>query len=126
VRRELVQNEYRAGGTELVIDLDQEKLVVSGNGRTIDKAGWKRLSALISSLGHDQRPSDERRALGRSVSGSRSAMPADASACSRPSVMVSATAMAQSRTQDFSGMVSALRLAALLGAGSHRQPSGSP
>ena len=51
VLRELVQNEYDAGGTELVIDLDQEKLVVRGNGRTIDKAGWKRLSVM---LGHGQ------------------------------------------------------------------------
>jgi hypothetical protein len=51
VLRELVQNEYDAGGTELVIDLDQEKLVVRGNGKTIDKAGWKRLSVM---LGHGQ------------------------------------------------------------------------
>jgi hypothetical protein len=36
VLRELVQNEYDAGGTELLIDLDQENLVVRGNGSTID------------------------------------------------------------------------------------------
>ena len=51
VLRELVQNEYDAGGTELVIDLDQERLVVHGNGKTIDEAGWKRLSVM---LGHGQ------------------------------------------------------------------------
>ena len=51
VLRELVQNEYDAGGTELVIDLGQDALVVRGNGRTIDKAGWKRLSVM---LGHGQ------------------------------------------------------------------------
>lgn len=51
VLRELVQNEYDAGGTELVIDLGEDALVVRGNGRTIDKAGWKRLSVM---LGHGQ------------------------------------------------------------------------
>lgn len=39
VLRELVQNEDDAGGTELVIDLGEDALVVHGNGRTIDKAG---------------------------------------------------------------------------------------
>lgn len=51
VLRELAQNEYDAGGTELVIDLGQDALVVRGNGRTIDGAGWKRLSVM---LGHGQ------------------------------------------------------------------------
>jgi len=47
VLRELVQNEYDAGGTELMIDLGEDALVVRGNGRTIDKAGWKRLSVML-------------------------------------------------------------------------------
>ena len=51
VLRELVQNEYDAGGTELVIDLGRDALIVRGNGRTIDLAGWKRLSVM---LGHGQ------------------------------------------------------------------------
>jgi hypothetical protein len=49
VLRELVQNEYDARGTELVIDFGQEALAVRGNGNTIDSAGWKRLSVM---LGH--------------------------------------------------------------------------
>jgi hypothetical protein len=47
VLRELVQNEYDAGGTELLIDFGQDALVVRGNGRTIDSAGWKRLSVMV-------------------------------------------------------------------------------
>jgi hypothetical protein len=49
VLRELVQNEYDAGGTELAIDFGQDALAVRGNGKTIDNAGWKRLSVM---LGH--------------------------------------------------------------------------
>lgn len=51
VFRELVQNEYDAGGTELLISLGEDSLVVRGNGKTIDAAGWKRLSVM---LGHGQ------------------------------------------------------------------------
>jgi len=51
VLRELVQNEYDAGGTELMIDLSHDRLVVRGNGKMIDEAGWKRLSVM---LGHGQ------------------------------------------------------------------------
>jgi hypothetical protein len=47
VLRELVQNEYDAGGTQLTIDFGDEALVVQGNGRTIDKQGWKRLSVML-------------------------------------------------------------------------------
>jgi Domain of unknown function (DUF3883) len=47
VLRELVQNEYDAGGTQLTIDFGDEALVVQGNGRTIDKLGWKRLSVML-------------------------------------------------------------------------------
>ena len=51
VLRELVQNEYDADGTELVVDFGRENLIVRGNGKTIDRAGWKRLSVM---LGHGQ------------------------------------------------------------------------
>ncbi|MHB1808130.1 MAG: protein NO VEIN domain-containing protein [Solirubrobacteraceae bacterium] len=47
ILRELVQNEYDAGGTELSIDFGPEALVVHGNGQTIDKRGWKRLSVML-------------------------------------------------------------------------------
>ncbi|WP_160161206.1 DUF3883 domain-containing protein [Actinomadura sp. K4S16] len=49
VLRELVQNEYDAGGTELVVEFGPDALKVRGNGKTIDRAGWKRLSVM---LGH--------------------------------------------------------------------------
>ena len=49
VLRELVQNEYDADGTELTIEFGHKNLVVRGNGKTIDNAGWKRLSVM---LGH--------------------------------------------------------------------------
>lgn len=49
VLRELVQNEYDAGGTELAIEFAADHLVVRGNGKIIDSKGWKRLSVM---LGH--------------------------------------------------------------------------
>lgn len=51
VLRELVQNEYDAGGTELVIEFGADALVVRGNGTTIDGRGWKRLSVMLGT-GH--------------------------------------------------------------------------
>ncbi len=47
--RELVQNEYDAGGTELAIEFGQDALIVRGNGKPVDSAGWSRLSVM---LGH--------------------------------------------------------------------------
>ncbi|RSM96247.1 hypothetical protein DMB42_48850 [Nonomuraea sp. WAC 01424] len=49
VLRELVQNEYDAGGVELVIDFGPDAVIVRGSGKTIDRAGWSRLSVM---LGH--------------------------------------------------------------------------
>lgn len=49
VLRELVQNEYDAGGTELTMEFGPDALVVRGNGKLIDKAGWDRLGVM---LGH--------------------------------------------------------------------------
>jgi Protein NO VEIN, C-terminal len=47
VLRELVQNEYDAGGTELRIDFGTDSLVIRGNGNPIDEAGWDRLSVML-------------------------------------------------------------------------------
>ncbi|MFG1685201.1 DUF3883 domain-containing protein [Nonomuraea sp. NPDC049269] len=49
VLRELVQNEYDAGGTELSIEFGSDAVIIRGSGKTIDRAGWKRLSVM---LGH--------------------------------------------------------------------------
>jgi hypothetical protein len=47
VLRELVQNEYDAGGTELQIEFGNETLIVRGNGTPIDAQGWKRLAVML-------------------------------------------------------------------------------
>src|SRR5215471_20417532 len=43
VLRELVQNEFDAGGTEMCIKFGAAGLTVTGNGRPIDSKGWSRL-----------------------------------------------------------------------------------
>lgn len=43
VLRELVQNEYDAGGGSIDIVFKQEALVVTGSGTPIDESGWRRL-----------------------------------------------------------------------------------
>ncbi len=47
VLRELVQNEYDAGGADLTIAFGEEALVVRGNGANIDSRGWKRLGVML-------------------------------------------------------------------------------
>jgi len=47
VLRELVQNEYDAGGSALNIVFGDRGLTVTGNGRPIDELGWKRLSVML-------------------------------------------------------------------------------
>jgi hypothetical protein len=47
VLRELVQNESDAGGTKLAIEFGPDALVVRGNGKIIDKAGWERLGVML-------------------------------------------------------------------------------
>ena len=47
VLRELVQNEYDAGGSELSVVFGGDRLVVTGNGNPIDSAGWNRLSVML-------------------------------------------------------------------------------
>lgn len=47
VLRELVQNEFDAGGTRLQVIFGSDALRVFGNGRVIDKRGWRRLQMLL-------------------------------------------------------------------------------
>jgi hypothetical protein len=47
VLRELVQNEYDARGTRVVVDFFEQHLRIIGNGDGIDSAGWHRLSLLL-------------------------------------------------------------------------------
>lgn len=47
VLRELVQNEYDAGGSRLKVIFDNDELHISGNGNPIDAEGWKRLSVML-------------------------------------------------------------------------------
>lgn len=51
VLRELVQNEYDAGGRSLTVTFDSDGLRVDGNGRPIDRGGWRRLSVMVGT-GH--------------------------------------------------------------------------
>ena len=47
ILRELVQNEYDAGGQELGVHFGSERLVITGNGYPIDAAGWERLRVML-------------------------------------------------------------------------------
>ena len=47
ILRELVQNEYDAGGNELGVYFGKERLVITGNGNPIDVAGWERLRVML-------------------------------------------------------------------------------
>ena len=47
VLRELVQNEYDSGGNELGVHFSSDRLVITGNGKPIDAAGWRRLSVML-------------------------------------------------------------------------------
>src|SRR5581483_1305552 len=47
VLRELVQNEYDAGGSQLQVAFGTSELRIGGNGNPIDAAGWKRLSVML-------------------------------------------------------------------------------
>ncbi len=47
VLRELVQNEFDAGGTRLDMTFGHDALTVSGNGRPIKSDGWRRLSVIL-------------------------------------------------------------------------------
>ena len=47
VLRELVQNEYDAGGNDLQVAFGDTGLEVTGNGKPIDRKGWRRLSVTL-------------------------------------------------------------------------------
>jgi hypothetical protein len=47
VLRELVQNEYDAGGRELIVEFGRDVLTIRGTGNVIDRAGWNRLSVML-------------------------------------------------------------------------------
>ena len=47
VIRELIQNEYDAGGTVVDIEFGKTELRIRGNGRPIDRSGWTRLSVMV-------------------------------------------------------------------------------
>jgi hypothetical protein len=47
VLRELVQNEYDAQGGALTVTFGADGIEVSGTGRAIDRAGWRRLSVML-------------------------------------------------------------------------------
>ena len=47
VLRELVQNEFDAKGTKVEILFGENSVLILGNGKPIDAAGWKRLSVML-------------------------------------------------------------------------------
>lgn len=47
VLRELVQNEYDAGGHRMEVRFREDHLQIIGFGKTIDAAGWRRLSVML-------------------------------------------------------------------------------
>lgn len=68
VLRELVQNEYDAGGTRLAAEFREHQLIVTGNGSPIDKRGWRRLSVMMST-GSVAGPGDSETAIEAKVNG---------------------------------------------------------
>ena len=48
VLRELVHNEYDAGGSRLLAEFGLTEMIITGNGAAIDPAGWRRLSVMLS------------------------------------------------------------------------------
>ncbi|MCY3856229.1 MAG: DUF3883 domain-containing protein [Rhodospirillales bacterium] len=47
VLRELIQNEYDADGSDLRMVFGESRLSITGNGKPIDRRGWKRLSVTL-------------------------------------------------------------------------------
>lgn len=47
ILRELVQNEYDAEGSSLAVAFAADGLHIHGNGKVIDRAGWRRLSVML-------------------------------------------------------------------------------
>ncbi|WP_309723128.1 hypothetical protein [Armatimonas sp.] len=47
VLRELVQNEYDAGGQKMAVNFGEQALEVQGTGKPIEDEGWRRLSVMM-------------------------------------------------------------------------------
>jgi len=47
ILRELIQNEYDAGGSLLQVSFGEEGLTIKGNGEPVDRMGWRRLSVMM-------------------------------------------------------------------------------
>jgi hypothetical protein len=47
VLRELVQNEFDAGGETMFVSFGEDGLTIMGSGRPIDQRGWTRLSVIV-------------------------------------------------------------------------------
>lgn len=47
VIRELIQNEYDAGGSAVDVEFGETQLRIRGNGKAIDRNGWNRLSVMV-------------------------------------------------------------------------------
>ncbi|HBB98592.1 MAG TPA: hypothetical protein DC054_24680 [Blastocatellia bacterium] len=47
ILRELIQNEYDAGGSRLEVAFGNEGLTIKGNGQPVDQKGWLRLSVVM-------------------------------------------------------------------------------
>lgn len=62
ILRELVQNEFDAGGSDMVLRFGEDNLTVTGTGRTINRKGWSRLNVFTGTgevLGEDVREGGE-------------------------------------------------------------------
>jgi hypothetical protein len=47
ILRELIQNEYDAGGSRLEVSFGDNGLTIKGNGAPVDHKGWLRLSVIM-------------------------------------------------------------------------------
>jgi hypothetical protein len=47
ILRELIQNEYDAGGSRLEVSFGDDGLTIKGNGAPVDRKGWLRLSVVM-------------------------------------------------------------------------------
>jgi hypothetical protein len=75
VLRELVQNEYDAGGSRVEIDFGPDALNIRGDGEGIDRAGWARLSVVLGTgavVGLDERVAPKVNGIGSKNFGLRS------------------------------------------------------
>src|SRR5215471_922951 len=67
VLRELVQNEYDAGGTQMRVSFGADALEITGNGKPIDADGWNRLSVMLGTgniIGDTQQVAEKANGIG--------------------------------------------------------------